>query len=183
MLAFFLLLEHSMYILSLGLLHFTLLETFCPRSCCLFVFRAAPTACGGSQAGGWVGAAVPAYTTAAAVPDSSSLCDLHSLWQHWKSDPLIEARDRTCILMNTSQIRFCCATAGTPVPRSFEWLVASYHSSFSSNATSIDIYMPNLNLSQSTFHINLMFYCIHSIYTIWNLALWIFCLFYCLSWL
>ena len=29
-------------------------------------------------------------------------------------DPLIEARDQTCILMDTSQIRFPCTTMGTP---------------------------------------------------------------------
>ena len=29
-------------------------------------------------------------------------------------NPLSEARDRTCILMDTNQIRFHCATMGTP---------------------------------------------------------------------
>ena len=39
-----------------------------------------------------------AYTTALAMPDPSHICDLHrSFWQH----PLSEARDRTCILMDT----------------------------------------------------------------------------------
>jgi len=30
-------------------------------------------------------------------------------------DPLIEARDQTRILIDTSWVHFCCATTGTPV--------------------------------------------------------------------
>ena len=32
-----------------------------------------------------------------------------------RPDPLSEARDRTHVLMETSQIPFCCATTGTPL--------------------------------------------------------------------
>ena len=45
-----------------------------------------------------------AYTTATAVPDRRCICDLHCSPQHQILNPLSEARDRTCILMNNSQI-------------------------------------------------------------------------------
>ena len=58
---------------------------------------------------------LPAYTTASATPDPSHICDLHhSSWQCQIPDPLSEARDQICILTDTSQICFHCATAGTP---------------------------------------------------------------------
>ena len=58
---------------------------------------------------------LPAYTTPTAMGDPSHVCDLHhSSWQHWIPDPLIKARDQTQILMDTSRIRFCCTTRGTP---------------------------------------------------------------------
>ena len=51
---------------------------------------------------------LPAYTTATATPALSCICDLyHSLWQCWILNPLSETRDRTCILMDTSQVCFC----------------------------------------------------------------------------
>ena len=57
-----------------------------------------------------------AYTTTTATPDLSLVSDLHhSSQQSWILDPLSEeARDWTCILMDTSQIHFCCTTMGTP---------------------------------------------------------------------
>ena len=46
-----------------------------------------------------------AYAAATATPDPSHLCDLHgSLHQHRILNPLSEARDRTHILMDASQI-------------------------------------------------------------------------------
>ena len=43
-----------------------------------------------------------AYATAIATLDPSHICDLHwSLWEHQILDPLHEARDGTCILMDT----------------------------------------------------------------------------------
>ena len=58
---------------------------------------------------------LPAYTTATAMQDLSCICNLHhSSWQCWILNPLNEARDRTHILMDTSQIHFCCAMTGTP---------------------------------------------------------------------
>ena len=43
-----------------------------------------------------------AYDTAMATPDLSCICDLHhSLWQLQILNPVSEARDGTCILMDT----------------------------------------------------------------------------------
>ena len=44
-----------------------------------------------------------AYATA--TQDLSHVCDLqHSSWQHWILNPLREARDRSCILLDTSWV-------------------------------------------------------------------------------
>ena len=49
---------------------------------------------------------LPAYTTATAMLDPSRVCDLyHSSQQCWILNPLSEARDQTCILMDPSQVR------------------------------------------------------------------------------
>ena len=57
----------------------------------------------------------PVYATATAMQDLSLVCDLyHSSQQCWILNPLSESRDRTCILMDTSRIRFRCAPTGTP---------------------------------------------------------------------
>ena len=46
-----------------------------------------------------------AYTTTTATQDPSHICDLHRiLWQHQILNPLSEAKDRTCILMDPSQV-------------------------------------------------------------------------------
>ena len=51
---------------------------------------------------------LPTYTTATAMSDLSCLCDLcHSSKQRWIFNPLSEARDQTCVFMDTSQVRFC----------------------------------------------------------------------------
>ena len=58
---------------------------------------------------------LPAYARATAMPDPSSVCDLHhSSWQHRILNPLSEARDRTRQLMVPSRIHSRCATMGTP---------------------------------------------------------------------
>ena len=58
----------------------------------------------------------PAYTTATATPDPRHVCNLHhSSRQHQILKPLSEARDWTCVLMDSSQFRFCWATMGTPI--------------------------------------------------------------------
>ena len=58
---------------------------------------------------------LPAYATATATPDPSHICNLHhSLLQHRILNPLSEARDQTCILMDTSQVLNPMSHKGTP---------------------------------------------------------------------
>ena len=72
---------------------------FCP-------FRATPTAYGGYQARGWIGAV------------ATGPCHSHSHMGselHLRPMPqLTKARDWTCVLMDTSRICFHCATTKTP---------------------------------------------------------------------
>ena len=50
---------------------------------------------------------LPAYATTTATPDPSHVIDLyHSSGQHQILNPLTEARDQTCDLMDASQIHF-----------------------------------------------------------------------------
>ena len=50
---------------------------------------------------------LPAYITATATQNPSCVCNLHqSSWQHQILDPLIEARDQSLILMDTSQVHY-----------------------------------------------------------------------------
>ena len=61
---------------------------------------------------------LPAHATA--TQDPSLVCDLHhSSQQCWIFNLLSEVRDRTCILMDTSRVHFCWATAGTPAKSYF----------------------------------------------------------------
>ena len=64
-----------------------------------------------------------AYTTVTATQDSSHVCNLHhSSPQSQIPNSLGKARDRTCILKNTSWICFHWATAGTfPLLRYDGW--------------------------------------------------------------
>ena len=58
---------------------------------------------------------LPAYTTDTAAPVLNSVCNLHhSSWHCWILNTLSKARDWTCILMDTSQVHYHWATAGTP---------------------------------------------------------------------
>ena len=66
----------------------------------ILLFRATPTGHGSSQARGWLGAAVAGLH--------------HRLWQHQILNPLSQARGWICILMDTSWVRYRCATTGTP---------------------------------------------------------------------
>ena len=64
---------------------------------------------------------LPAYATATATWDLSHVCDLHPSSRQCRIlNPLIEARDRTCVLMDPSQIHFHCAMMGTPECEFFE---------------------------------------------------------------
>ena len=74
----------------------------------VFVFRAAPTAYGGSQARGPIRAVAAACATATAMPDPSRVCHLcYRSWQLGILNPVSKARDQTCVLMDARQIRFC----------------------------------------------------------------------------
>ena len=58
---------------------------------------------------------LPACTTATATQDLSGVCDPHHCSRQCRVlNPRSEARDGTCLLMDTGQIHFCCATTGTP---------------------------------------------------------------------
>ena len=58
---------------------------------------------------------LPAYTTAAARPDPSLICDLHhSSQQRRILNPPNEVRDRTHILIDSSGIRFHCTPMEIP---------------------------------------------------------------------
>ena len=57
---------------------------------------------------------VPAYTTATALQDLSCICDLHRSSQQCRIlNSLSKVRDQTQVLMDTSRVRYCCATTGT----------------------------------------------------------------------
>ena len=73
------------------------------------LFRASSAAYGCSQARDRIRARADSdIATATVTPDPSRIYDLHhSSRQHWIPDPLSEAKDRTCVLMDASQIHFC----------------------------------------------------------------------------
>jgi len=74
-------------------------------------FRASPLTYGHSQTRGQI----RAYATATSTRDQSRTCDLHhSSQQRQILNPLSEARDPTCILMDTSRILVRCTTTGIP---------------------------------------------------------------------
>ena len=58
---------------------------------------------------------LPTYTTATATLDPTHICNPHhSSQQHQILNPLSKARERTCILMDTSQVHYCWVAMGTP---------------------------------------------------------------------
>ena len=89
---------------------------------CLFflLFRVVPAAYGVFQARVQSELQLPAYTIATATWDPSCVCDLHHSSQQCQIfNTLSEARDGTYNLMVPSQVRFPCATMGTPGPICF----------------------------------------------------------------
>ena len=100
-----------------------------PKTLFFFLlFRAPPTAYGGSQARGRIWATAAACITATTTQDQSHVCDLHhSSWQHWILSPLSKARDWTCNLIFPSWIHFLCATTGTPKNILTAWLMYNWH--------------------------------------------------------
>ena len=78
-----------------------------------FFFRAAPTACGGSQVR--VQSELKPVVYATATLDLSQVCNLHhSSWQRWILNHLSKARDGTRVLMRVGFAN-CWATTGTPI--------------------------------------------------------------------
>ena len=74
---------------------------------CLLLFRAEPTAYGGSQARDPIGATAVGLHHSHSNADPSPICNLHhSSRQHRIPNLLSEARDQTCNLKVPSQIRF-----------------------------------------------------------------------------
>ena len=78
-----------------------------------FFLRAMPEAYGRSQARGQIGpAAAGLYHSHS---NTRSDCDLQqSSRQRRILNPLSRVRDRTLVLVDTSQVHFCCATTGIP---------------------------------------------------------------------
>ena len=82
---------------------------------------------------------LPTYDKATAMPDLSSVCDLHhSSQQHQIRNPLSEARNRTRVFMDISWVCYPWPTTGTQPFRPFKWknweisfLPAKTHKSFS----------------------------------------------------
>ena len=73
----------------------------------MYLFRAAPTAYGSSRARGQIkgGAAGLRQSHSSGIQVLSDLH--HSSRQQWILNPLSEARDSTCILMDTSWVHYC----------------------------------------------------------------------------
>ena len=100
------------------------------------LFRTTPAAHGSSQARGGIGAAAAGQTTATATRDPSCICDLHrSSLQGRILNPLSEARDRTRVLMDISEVHHRRVTRGAPhfflMPSNKYSLVGMDHSVFS----------------------------------------------------
>ena len=66
---------------------------------------------------------LPTYSTATAMSDLSGTHTVAHSNSRLVPDPMSEARDQTCILMDTSPIHFHCATMGTPSFFSFFFFV------------------------------------------------------------
>ena len=59
---------------------------------------------------------LPAYIIGTETPGLRHICDLHHYWQQNQIlNPWSGTKDRTCILMDTSQVRYQWATMETPV--------------------------------------------------------------------
>ena len=69
------------------------------------LFRVASVAYGCSQARGPIGtAAAGLHHSHGNAISEPRLCPMYSLRQHWILNPLSEARDRNCVIMDTSRV-------------------------------------------------------------------------------
>ena len=81
-----------------------------------FLFRAAPIAYGSSRVRGQIGTAATSLCHTHSNTGSTPHGHLyHRSWQRQILNPLSEARDWTCILIDTSWVCFCWATMGIPL--------------------------------------------------------------------
>ena len=106
------------------------------------LLRATPVAYDVPQLGVESELQLPAYTTATATPDTSCICNLHHSSRQWPIlNPLSKARDRTCILMDSSQVCFHWSTTGTPQVKCLDKQVKnSWHSIWNEIHKSMFIY-------------------------------------------
>ena len=87
-----------------------------------FPFWGHIVAYGSSQARSWMGDAAAFLHDSHSNSGSNPIFDLyHSSWQRWILNSMSEARDWTCVLMDTSWICFHWATTGTPETGQFRW--------------------------------------------------------------
>ena len=64
-----------------------------------------------------------AYAIATATPDQSDDCNLHcSSWQHQILNPLSDAGDQTCILMDASEVFNLLSQTGIPNVPILNWI-------------------------------------------------------------
>ena len=88
----------------------------------LCFFRATPVAYRGSQAKGQIWATAASLCHSHGNVRSKRFCELYqNSWKCQIPDLLSKARDWTCILMDKSHIRFCCATMG--IPEAFNFFI------------------------------------------------------------
>ena len=129
---------------------------------CLFFLRLPPRHMDVPKLGDESKLQLPACTTATATwlrircchelwcRSPNRVCDLHhSSWQHLILNPMSKARDRTCILMDPSQVHFCSTTMETPQQRSFEGLLVPYTAKHFRSLTLLSHHSHSKNSSQS----------------------------------
>ena len=80
-----------------------------------FFFKATPAALRGSQARGWISAAAASLHHSHSNEGSEPhLRPIPQLMATLVLNPLSEARDRTCVLLDTRLVCYCWAMTGTP---------------------------------------------------------------------
>ena len=83
------------------------MKFFMSKHVYICLFRPAPAAHGGSQASDPRGATAAGLRQSHSNARSGHVCNLcHSSQQHRILNPRSEARDQTCVLMDTRQMRF-----------------------------------------------------------------------------
>ena len=92
------------------------------------------------------------YHTATVMQDRSRICDLyHSSQQHRIFNPLSEARDHTCVLMDTSQVHYRGAAMARPLLSTSDPLFQV--PSDVSSSSSVDLRPPGWSCSPTLSHV------------------------------